>query len=53
ATSTWVQGNPLRNEYPVDEDDGIAKSHDEAYERAKSHVDVFAGWPGICGSLLE
>ncbi|KAL1415819.1 hypothetical protein MTO96_028762 [Rhipicephalus appendiculatus] len=35
-------GNPLRNGDPVDEDDGIAKSHDEAYERAKSHVDVFA-----------
>ncbi|KAL3214885.1 hypothetical protein MRX96_006976 [Rhipicephalus microplus] len=25
-------GNPLRNRDPVDEDDGIAKSHDEAYE---------------------
>ncbi|KAL3249387.1 hypothetical protein MRX96_056045 [Rhipicephalus microplus] len=25
-------GNPLRNGDPVDEDDGIAKSHDEAYE---------------------
>ncbi|KAH8031211.1 hypothetical protein HPB51_014047 [Rhipicephalus microplus] len=24
--------NPLRNRDPVDEDDGIAKSHDEAYE---------------------
>ncbi|KAL1486991.1 hypothetical protein MTO96_046719 [Rhipicephalus appendiculatus] len=35
-------GNPLRNGDPADEDDGIAKSHDEAYERAKSHVDVFA-----------
>ncbi|KAL1436341.1 hypothetical protein MTO96_049774 [Rhipicephalus appendiculatus] len=35
-------GNPLRNGDPVDEDDGIAKSHDEACERAKSHVDVFA-----------
>ncbi|KAL1458828.1 hypothetical protein MTO96_043432 [Rhipicephalus appendiculatus] len=35
-------GNPLRNGDPVDEDDGIAKSHDEAYERAKSHADVFA-----------
>ncbi|KAL3211370.1 hypothetical protein MRX96_008464 [Rhipicephalus microplus] len=35
-------GNPLRNGDPVDEDDGIAKSHDEAYERATSHEDVFA-----------
>ncbi|KAL3220059.1 hypothetical protein MRX96_030099 [Rhipicephalus microplus] len=30
-------GNPLRNGDPVDEDDGIAKSHDKAYERATSH----------------
>lgn len=35
-------GNPQRNGDPVDEDDGIAKSHDEAYERARSHEDVFA-----------
>ncbi|KAH8032417.1 hypothetical protein HPB51_025148 [Rhipicephalus microplus] len=35
-------GNPLRKGDPVDEDDGIAKSHDEAYERATSHEDVFA-----------
>ncbi|KAH8021836.1 hypothetical protein HPB51_018542 [Rhipicephalus microplus] len=25
-------GNPLRNGDPVDEDDGLAKSHDEAYD---------------------
>ncbi|KAL1477317.1 hypothetical protein MTO96_035827, partial [Rhipicephalus appendiculatus] len=42
ATGTLGPGNPLRNGDPVNEDDGIAKSHDEAYERAKSHVDVFA-----------
>ncbi|KAL1472046.1 hypothetical protein MTO96_023194 [Rhipicephalus appendiculatus] len=43
ATGTWVPGiNPLRDGDPVDEDDAIAKSHDEVYERAKSHVDVFA-----------
>ncbi|KAL3245478.1 hypothetical protein MRX96_046909 [Rhipicephalus microplus] len=35
-------GNPLRNGDPVDDDDGIAKSHDEAYKRATSHEDVFA-----------
>ncbi|KAL3171800.1 hypothetical protein MRX96_001442 [Rhipicephalus microplus] len=35
-------GNLLRNGDPVDEDNGIAKSHDEAYERATSHEDVFA-----------
>ncbi|KAL3173911.1 hypothetical protein MRX96_001131 [Rhipicephalus microplus] len=35
-------GNPLRKGDPVDEDDGLAKSHDEAYERATSHEDVFA-----------
>ncbi|KAL1484794.1 hypothetical protein MTO96_049949 [Rhipicephalus appendiculatus] len=35
-------GISLRNGDPVDEDDGTAKSHDEAYERAKSYVDVFA-----------
>ncbi|KAL1462069.1 hypothetical protein MTO96_027316, partial [Rhipicephalus appendiculatus] len=34
-------GNPLRNGNPVGEDDGIAKSHDEAYQRARSYVDVF------------
>ncbi|KAH8032916.1 hypothetical protein HPB51_003700 [Rhipicephalus microplus] len=34
-------GNLLRNGDLVDEDDGIAKSHDEAYERATSHVDIF------------
>ncbi|XP_075728594.1 uncharacterized protein LOC119163910 isoform X2 [Rhipicephalus microplus] len=35
-------GNPLRNGYSVDEDNGIAKSHDEAYKRATSRKDVFA-----------
>ncbi|KAL3237321.1 hypothetical protein MRX96_022047 [Rhipicephalus microplus] len=35
-------GNPLRNGDPEDEDDGIVKSHDEGYERATSHEDVFA-----------
>ncbi|KAH8025852.1 hypothetical protein HPB51_012884 [Rhipicephalus microplus] len=35
-------GNPLRNGDPGDEDDGIAKSHDEAYEQTTSHEDVFA-----------
>ncbi|KAL1476981.1 hypothetical protein MTO96_017850 [Rhipicephalus appendiculatus] len=35
-------GNPLRNGDPVDEDDRIARRHDEAYERARSHEDVFA-----------
>ncbi|KAL3173909.1 hypothetical protein MRX96_001129 [Rhipicephalus microplus] len=35
-------GNPLRKGDPVDEDDGIAKSHDEAYEQATSQEDVFA-----------
>ncbi|KAL1478661.1 hypothetical protein MTO96_034925, partial [Rhipicephalus appendiculatus] len=53
ATGTWVPGIHCATEILVDEDDGIAKSHDEAYERAKSHVDVFAAGPGICGSLLE
>ncbi|KAL3173267.1 hypothetical protein MRX96_012394 [Rhipicephalus microplus] len=39
----WNLGpwNLLRNGDLVDEDDGIAKSHDEAYERATSHVDIF------------
>ncbi|KAL3198112.1 hypothetical protein MRX96_014546 [Rhipicephalus microplus] len=35
-------GNPLRKGDPVDEDDGTAKSHDEAYERSTSHEDIFA-----------
>ncbi|KAL3242217.1 hypothetical protein MRX96_021437 [Rhipicephalus microplus] len=35
-------GNTLRNGDPVNEDDGIAKSHDEVYERATRHEDVFA-----------
>ncbi|KAH8038291.1 hypothetical protein HPB51_000596 [Rhipicephalus microplus] len=30
--------NPLNSEDPVDENDGIAKSHDEAYEKADSKV---------------
>ncbi|KAL1445292.1 hypothetical protein MTO96_045102 [Rhipicephalus appendiculatus] len=37
-----VLENPLRHGDAVDADDGIAKSHDEAYDRASSHVDVFA-----------
>ncbi|XP_075726266.1 uncharacterized protein LOC142767912 [Rhipicephalus microplus] len=35
-------GNPLQNGEPVDQDDRIAKRHDEAYSRAKSDADVFA-----------
>ncbi|KAL3224376.1 hypothetical protein MRX96_049507 [Rhipicephalus microplus] len=35
-------GNTLHNGDPLDEDDGMGKSHDEAYERATSHEDVFA-----------
>ncbi|KAH8029072.1 hypothetical protein HPB51_022537 [Rhipicephalus microplus] len=35
-------GNTPRNGDPVEEDDGIFKSHDNAYERATSHEDVFA-----------
>ncbi|XP_075742053.1 uncharacterized protein LOC142794741 [Rhipicephalus microplus] len=35
-------GNPLQNGEPVDEDDRIAKRHDEAYSRAESDADVFA-----------
>lgn len=35
-------GNRLHNGEPVDEDDRIARRHDEAYSRAQSDADVFA-----------
>ncbi|KAL1466342.1 hypothetical protein MTO96_042800 [Rhipicephalus appendiculatus] len=46
-------GNPLRNGDLVDEDDGIAKSHEEAYKRARSHVDVYGSHQASAALFLN